>query len=312
MQNKYEGKDYHLTNNKGALWVQNSVVICVSLWGIFRGFPRRFPSKHQRRKEGTFRSLMLKLHAPLSTLTVIIKISETLRAVAKGQVSGGLWGMLPSDAQDLCPVQLLHGSEPAASWCVSWRWTKVPKRGGNWPLRCPQAAGWTFWNCQKVSLWVQLLPSWPFRYRGKCLVPPLWVHNGLVLQVGHPFLLCSWLWGNHSCVPIFYMRWQIHPESTSRLGWDSAWVTFLVDVTKYSTKGELKGARKTWAKTISWSREMQSMVEEVAVAASWTVSSVVRKSGEEIGCSSGLPPFNSVHAYNPGNGATQVRYVFLF
>lgn len=222
--------------------------------------------------------------------------------------------MLPSDAQDLCPVRLLHGSEPAASWCVSWKWTKVPKWGGNWPLRCPRAAGWTFWNCQKVSLWVQLLPSWPFRYRGKCLVPPLWVHNGLVLQASHPFLLCSWPWGNRSCVPIFYMRWQIHPESTSQLGWDVAWVTFLVDVTKYSTKGELKAARKNLResrqshgpeKCSPWWRRWQWQT-------SWTVSSVDQKSRQENGCSSGVPPFNSVHVYNSENGATQVQYVFPF
>lgn len=167
MQNKYEGNDYHLSNNKGTLWVQNSVLICVSLWGIFRGFPRSFPSNHQRRKEITFRSPMLKLHVSLSTLTVIIGISETLRAVANGQVLGGLWGMLPSDAQDLCPVWLLPSSEPAASWCVSWKWTKGLKWGGYWPLHYPQTAGWTLWNCQKVSLWVQLLPSWPFSVQRK-------------------------------------------------------------------------------------------------------------------------------------------------
>lgn len=217
--------------------------------------PRRFPSTHQRRKKITFRSPMLKLHVPLSTLTVIIGISETLRAVANSQVSGGLWDMLPSDAQDLCPVQLLPSSEPAASSCVSWKWTKGLKRGGNWPLRCPQAAGWTFWNCQKVLLWVQLLPSWPFQYR-EVFSASHWVHNGLVLQAGHPFQLCSWPWGNRSCVPILYMRWKIYPESTSQLGWHVAWVTSLVDVTKYSSKEQLKGARKTWAKAISWSREM--------------------------------------------------------
>lgn len=134
-----------------------------------------------------------------------------------------------------------------------------------------------------------------------------WVHNGLVLQASHPFLLCFWPWGNRSCVPILYMRWQIHPESTSQLGWHVAWVTSLVDVAKYSSKGQLKGARETWAKAFSWYREMQSMVEEVAVATSGTVRSVDLKSRKENGCSSSLPPFNSVHLYNSENNVTQVR-----
>lgn len=73
--------------------------------------------------------------------------------------------------------------------------TKGLKWGGNWPLRCPQAACWTFWNCQKVLLWVQLQPSWPFQYSEKCSVLPIRVHNGLDLQAGHPFLFCSWPWG---------------------------------------------------------------------------------------------------------------------
>lgn len=41
MQNKHEGNDYQLTNNKGTLWVQRSSLIWVSSWGISKGFHKR-------------------------------------------------------------------------------------------------------------------------------------------------------------------------------------------------------------------------------------------------------------------------------
>lgn len=121
VQNKYEGNNYHLTNNKGTFWVQRSLLIWASSWGISKGFHRRFHSNHQRRKELTFRSQILNLHIPLSTLTVIIRVSETLRAADNFQVLGGV-GV---DASFLCPGPLpcvadAQWSEPAAIWCVSW------------------------------------------------------------------------------------------------------------------------------------------------------------------------------------------------
>lgn len=179
------------------------------------------------------------------------------------------------------------------------------KCGGNWPLHCPQAACSTFWNCQKVLLWVQLPPSWPFQYSEKCSMPSIWVHNELVLQAGHPFLFCSWPWGT---TPVLwsYTRDDKFIQKVL-LSWSGILhdLLFLLMWPNTQPKGNLKDLGNVLLS--SQPREMQPRVEEVAVATSWIV---VWTGNWEWECvfiwPPALLPFYADHKYNSEDGIFQV------